>query len=583
LTDEREEVRSRIDIVNLVSQDGIRLKKVGKNYTGLCPFHADKRPSFYVMPDSGRYKCFSCGEAGDVFTFVMKRRSLDFPEALRLLAKEAGITLASRGAPAPNRQIHETAMEEALAFFREQFGRSSQAQEYCARRDIDAETLDRWEIGYAPDVGEALAAHLKRKGLPLVECKALFLIDQDPSGGYFDKFRGRLMFPIRDERGQLVAFGGRLLGDGHPKYINSSDTPLYRKSRVLYGLNRARERVMKERKAVLVEGYLDVIACHRADVGGAVASLGTSLSDEHAKLLKRWCDEVAVLYDSDAAGQKAAQRAVEMLEAEGVRVRVALMPPGDDPDTLLRTAGPEAVRKAVDAGLTPTAYRMQAVEKRLGPEQEEFWSEAVSILADARTEPEVLSHVDRLSAVFPGTRDLSDAKRILLRQVAKARKSRREHPEDERPQVVFEHKTLRGSLATHEIVVFSAFLSESFRRFGWLYARAPQLFETGIGQALSQAIIAAFPEPPVGSPATWIHRIEDESLRQALSDLLLDFRAENISETVLADAVTGLKNRKDERDLQEQKRSGVDRNEIFKRLKDRKPDPRIKKEDDDFF
>lgn len=583
MADERDEVRSRIDIVDLVSREGIRLRKVGKNYTGLCPFHPDKRPSFYVTPETGRYKCWSCGEAGDVFTWVMKRQNVDFVEALRTLAKEAGVTLSRSPEPNSQRHVHEAAMAEALAFFRDQFERSTVAQEYCAKRGLDPATLAAWEIGYAPDVGEALAVRLKRAGLSLAESRSLFLVDQDAQGGFFDKFRGRLIFPIRDEKGGLVAFGGRLLGDGHPKYINSGDTPLYRKSRVLYGMHRAREVLSKERRAVLVEGYLDVIACHRAGVTGALASLGTALAEEHAKLLRRWCDEVTILYDSDEAGQKAAARSVEVLRAEGLRVRVALMPPGDDPDTLLRTQGAESVQRAVREGLSPLDYRIQAIERRLAPEQEEFWAEVVDALAEARDELELARHVDRLAPRYPGIRDVTRAEKALRQLVTRTRRRRVARGEpNERPVTIVEHRVIRESLTAAEMVVFRAFLSEEFRRTAWVFARATQLFETRVGVELSQAIGSAFASgPPEGPPSAWLDRIEPDELRQSLSDILLDPRGERLSETFVSDSVVLLRERFERRQTQQMRQEGADPNEVFQRIRQRKPDSLAKPRDDD--
>ncbi len=338
MNDDRDEIRRRIDLVDLVSQR-VRLKRSGKNYTGLCPFHDDKSPSFYVNPALGRYTCFSCGEKGDVFTWTMKTQGLEFREALQLLADQAGVKLTSYSGPTQDKSEREgwlATMQSALIFYRNELGKSSTAKTYCDNRDIPQSVIDEWELGYAPSVREGLVSQLKRDGHQLVEAERLFLVQGDQQNGYTDKFFGRLMFPIRDDRGDLVGFGGRVLGDGTPKYINSSDTPLYRKSRVLYGFHKARDRMMKERHAVLVEGYLDVIACHRAGVKEAVASLGTSLAEDHAKLLKRFCDKVTILYDADKAGEKAAMRAVEILGEVGLQCRIALMPQGEDPDTLLR-------------------------------------------------------------------------------------------------------------------------------------------------------------------------------------------------------------------------------------------------------
>lgn len=542
MADERDEIRARVNIVELVGRE-VPIKQKGKHWTGLCPFHADKNPSFTVSPDTGRYRCWSCGETGDIFTWVMKRRNVDFVEALDILAKEAGIEIKRGGGMPPTvRQTYQEAMDEALAFFREQFAKSSVVQDYCARRGLDPETLETWEMGYAPDVSEALPTHLRRKGISLSEAKNLFLVDGDQDTGYYAKFRGRLMFPIRDEKGALVAFGGRLLGDGQPKYINSSDTPIYRKSRVLYGMYRAREAIRQSRRAVLVEGYLDVIACHRAGVTSAIASLGTSLTEDHAKLLKRWCEEVVILYDSDEAGQRAAGRAVEILEAEQLRVRVALMPPGDDPDTLLRKEGAAAVQRSVEGGVLPSEYGLRSLEKKRGPQEPEFWDEASSILADESNAIELTRHIDRLAGVFPGTRDLDLAKKAIQGMIAKAKRSKKKGAEpNARPGVGFEPRAIRGELTSAEVVIFCAFLSDEFRRQAWSFAQMTDLFASGMGRDLSLAIKAAYPIPPQGKPAEWLPRLGDSELESFLADLAFDPRGARLTAEFIADSVDVLR------------------------------------------
>lgn len=587
MADERDEIRARINIVELVGRE-VPLKKSGKRWTGLCPFHQDKNPSFNVSPETGRYRCWACGEQGDIFDWVMKRRNVDFAEALQELAKEAGVVLRRGAGIAPStRQGYETAMDAALELFRGELARSEVAQEYCRRRGLDAETLEAWQIGFAPESGQALPGAMKRRGIPLPDAKELFLVDADAQGGYYGKFRGRLMFPIRDEKGTLVAFGGRLLGDGHPKYINSSDTPLYRKSRVLYGMHRARESLTKERRAVLVEGYLDVIACHRAGVTTALASLGTALAEDQAKLLKRWCDEVVVLYDSDAAGQKAADRAIEVLGAEGLRVRIALMPPGEDPDTLLRNAGPDAVRRAAAGGLTPVAYRLGLLERRLSPETDEFWTEATTILAEEENDLEVVRHLDRLAGLYPGTKDLELAKRALRGMVGKVRRAHKgpTAPVRERPVVRAEPRAIRGELTSAEVALFGALLQDKFRRQAFLLARAPDLFQSGLAREFSQAIAAAFPlGPPEGSPAEWLPRLGNPELEGKLADLMQDPRLERMPEEFLRDTFNKLQEGMMRRKLQELKRNGASPEEILKRLREMKPDPRTKSDDaDDLF
>lgn len=574
MADETREIRARVDIVDLVSQR-VSLKKAGKNWKGLCPFHEDSNPSFDVNPAMGRYRCWACGESGDIFNWVMKTQNVDFREALQILAKQAGVTLSHTGPKqdASQREMWQTAMAEALAFFQEQFGKSAHAKEYCQKRGLSKETLDSWEIGYAPDVGDALAGVLKRKGLSLAECKQLFLVDQDPSGGYFDKFRARLIFPIRDERGELVAFGGRLLGDGHPKYINSGDTPIYRKSRVLYGMNRAKDALQKERRAILVEGYLDVIACHEAGLKGALASLGTSLAEDHAKLLKRWCDEVAILYDSDPAGQKAARRAIDVLRAEGLKVRVALMPEGEDPDTLLKNGGAAALKKTIEKSVAPLEFEIRELQKRLKPEDEEFWTELIAILGGAPSEMEMDRFIVQMAPLYPGLRDPIAAQKAIRREVSRHR--RRPAPRGNGQPEAAVPKRPEGpqktTLSASEVAVIGALLREDLREEAWDALQDASLMVTRLGIDLAEAVNGAFPlKAPEGPPALWLAEVEPESLRAKLAEVAADPRVEVIREQVLADALRHLRAQKESRELANIKSQGLDdsaRTDYLERLR----------------
>jgi DNA primase len=485
VADERDLVRSRIDLVDLIGQR-VKLKKSGRNWTGLCPFHEDRNPSFSVSPDIGRYKCWSCGASGDVFTYVMETQGLEFRDALELLAKQAGVELTrGKGQDRTKRQAMFDAMSTAQAFFRSELRASSRALEYCRNRGLTEDVLDDWEVGFAPDVGEALIAELKRKGYRLADCAELFLVDGDDQRGYHDRFRGRLMFPIRDDQGNLVAFGGRVIGDGTPKYINSSDTPLFSKGRTLYGMHRAKEAVRKERRAVLVEGYLDVIACHRSGVATAVATLGTAMGEHHVKRLALWCDEVTVLYDSDDAGQKAAERATEMLTQGGLRVRVALMPRGQDPDTLLREHGPEAVKRAVTQGVEPIDFLLKQIEARHSVESEEFWEQATGALANLTNQLEIERHLMPLAAKYPFMRDPERAARTLRQMVRKASRSRSKP--DERPDAVTARPKRPVAMPPPlESAPFRALAELETRHVAWAICLDEALFITESGRRLSR-------------------------------------------------------------------------------------------------
>lgn len=551
-----DEIRARIDIVELVGQR-VALKRAGKDWKGLCPFHDDKNPSFQVSPTLGRYRCWSCGEHGDVFTWVMKTQNVDFVEAMRILAGHAGITLPknARSVEPSKRAEQEAAMSDALAFFRSQLAKTSSAIEYCERRGITQEAMELWEIGYAPDEGSALAAYLRKKNHSLAECRSLFLVDQDSSGGYFDRFRGRLMFPIRDERGDLVAFGGRILGDGHPKYVNSGDTPLFKKSRTLYGMYRSKDKIAKERKAILVEGYLDVIACHKAGLSTAIASLGTALTEEHAKMLKRWCDGVIVLYDSDPAGQKAAERAIEVLEPEGLKVRIVLLPEGEDPDTMIRRDGPGALQRAVAQRLTPTEYRLEFLKRRMGLDQEDFWGEAVRVIAGSPSDREMELQIMRIAPLHPQLRDPIAAQASLRADVLALRKNRGRPVAAIRVRGASMKSALLISAA--ERILFHAFLSTEHREAVYGVLGEEDLFETNQGAALGRSIVEGFSSPPEGGPSDWLHLLEPTAA-QILIDLELESQSDPITATFIGETITSMRSKRERRQLRQLKTQDMD-------------------------
>jgi DNA primase len=556
LAEATDEIRARIDIVELVGQR-VALKRAAKDWKGLCPFHDDKNPSFQVSPTTGRYRCWSCGESGDVFTWVMKTQNVEFVEALQILAAQAGVALPrnARSVEPSKRSEQAEAMSEALAFFRNQLARETVAKDYCHKRGIEDDAIELWEIGYAPDEGSALATHLRKKNHSLAECRSLFLVDQDSGGGYFDRFRGRLMFPIRDERGELVAFGGRILGDGHPKYVNSGDTPLFKKSRTLYGMFRAKDKILKDRKAILVEGYLDVIACHKAGLTHAVASLGTALTEDHAKMLKRWGDGVIVLYDSDSAGQKAAERAIEVLEPEGLKVRIVLLPQGEDPDTMIRRDGPGSLQRAVAAHLTPTEYRLELLKKRMGPDQEEFWAEAVRVIAGAPSDRDMEMYIMRMAPLHPQLRDTSAAISGIRADVLAIRKGRDRKDGGYRPKVAVMRSALLLSAA--ERVLFQAFIASEHRLLVHSMLGEEDIFETNQAAALAEELLRAFPQAPSGSPSEWLHLMEPSSA-QILIDLDLESRADPITKPFIDETIGSLRRKRERRQLRQLKTQELD-------------------------
>ena len=337
-------VRGSGDIVRLIS-DYVPLKQAGSRLKGLCPFHNEKTPSFSVDPNMQLFYCFGCQTGGDVFKFVMLYEKLDFPEAVEFLARRWGVPLpAAARAPEDEARLRLLLATDAAAeFFRGQWSdpvRGRAAREYIGGRGIEEETATRFALGYAPDSWDALSSLLAARGFkPDEMIGAGLAVARKEGTGHYDRFRHRVIFPIRDTSGHVVAFGGRALGDGEPKYLNSPETPAYTKGEHLYGLDVARDAIRREGYAILVEGYLDLIALHQAGFENAVASLGTALTGAQVRLLGRFTERVVVSYDGDAAGSSAATRSLELFLERGFDVRVASLPPGDDPDDFIRAHG----------------------------------------------------------------------------------------------------------------------------------------------------------------------------------------------------------------------------------------------------
>lgn len=359
-----DEVRSRNDIVSVIGSY-VSLKKAGSNYQGLCPFHSEKTPSFNVNPSRQIYKCFGCGKGGNVITFLMEYDSLSFPEALQNLAERVGMTL-------PKTELSEQARREAdlrakmlelyktaATFYYRRFYSDAgrYAREYIVNRGLSSETMKNFGIGYSDGT---LYRYLKEEGYKDDFLAKSGLFTYDEKRGVNDKFFNRVMFPIFDQNGKVIAFGGRVLGDGLPKYLNSPETTIFDKSRNLYGLHLARRT--KQPYMLLCEGYMDTISLHQAGFDNAVASLGTSLTGMQAKLLSRYTKDVVITYDSDGAGQAAANRAIPILEEVGIRTKVLNMSPYKDPDEFIKALGREAYEERIKQATGSFTFEVQVIK-----------------------------------------------------------------------------------------------------------------------------------------------------------------------------------------------------------------------------
>ncbi len=358
-----ERLRSTVSIVDTVQQY-VALKRVGRNWVGLCPFHAEKSGSFNVKEETGRYKCFGCDKGGDVFTFIQEIEHLDFPGAVEHLAAKAGIqlnytTTGQSKERARRKQLVE-AMNDAVEWYHQRLltdPEARAARDYLRRRGLSGEVARQFKLGWAPDDWDALARGL---GASADVMQAVGLSFRNKRNKMQDSFRARVMFPIFSESGEALAFGGRILpgSDDPAKYKNSSETPIYTKSKVLYGLNWAKADIAKHDQVVVCEGYTDVIGFHRAGVARAVATCGTALTEEHVRLLKRYASRVVLAFDADAAGQGAAARFYEWEQSHKVEVSVARLPQGKDPGDLAQS-DPEALQRAVDTAMPFLGFRLQ--------------------------------------------------------------------------------------------------------------------------------------------------------------------------------------------------------------------------------
>lgn len=361
-----EEIKSRIDIVDMISEY-VSLKKAGHNWKGLCPFHAEKTPSFTVNPAKQIYRCFGCGNGGDIFTFVMQHEKVEFKEALRFLAKRAGVTLKMSVEDAGRAGEKETILKiqkYALAFFQNNLLKSPAASSYLEKRGIHEDACKLFYLGYAPKSWDALKKYLEGKGFRAEMIMKAGLITRTAKG-YFDMFRHRIIFPIFDLRGDVIAFGGRVMDDSEPKYLNSPETPVFNKGKALYGLNDAKKHIKEADSVLLMEGYLDVIAAHMHGFKNAVAPLGTALTPEHGKLIKRFTDNVMIVFDSDQAGAKASRSAAETLFECGLDTKLLSLPAKDDPDSFIRKNGKEAFSILINKPLSIIDFLVrQKKEKR---------------------------------------------------------------------------------------------------------------------------------------------------------------------------------------------------------------------------
>lgn len=383
-----DELLARTDIVDLVGEY-VPLTQKGRNYWGLCPFHSERTPSFSVSADKQIYKCFGCGKGGGAINFVMEEENLSFPEAVRLLAKRAGMTMPEsegegRGLRERREKLLELNRQAARIFHRQLYEPEGRAGlDYLRQRGLSKSTLTRFGLGFAPDRWDGMLRALGELGYDKRDLLEAGLAVNNQDGRIYDRFRGRVMFPIIDVRGNVIGFGGRVMDGSTPKYLNSPETLVYHKSRNLFALNIAKKS--KAGRVILTEGYMDTIALHQAGFDSAVASLGTSLTAEHAQLLSRYFKHAIISYDGDGAGISAAQRAIPLLEKAGLKVKVLRVKGAKDPDEFIKAYGPQAFAKLLDQSENQLDYRLEQIRDKFDLEDDAqrvaFLQEAAAMLS----------------------------------------------------------------------------------------------------------------------------------------------------------------------------------------------------------
>lgn len=399
------ELKGRNSIVDIIGT-AIQLKRNGTRHTGLCPFHGEKTPSFTVFEETASYYCFGCGAGGDVITFVMKYQNLDYMEAVRYLADRVGMTLPDRDDKAAEfarksrERMYEMHKLAARFYYKTLMSPQGKAGlDYLTNRGIDKTAITRFGLGYAPDSFDALRNHLKAQGYSENEALSAGLLAKSEKGHKYDKFRNRVMFPVFDLRGNVVAFSGRILGDGQPKYLNSPETPIYTKGNCVFGLHLAKNQ--PEGLLILCEGNLDVVSLHQAGFSGAVAPLGTAFTKEQARILARYAKNIVVAFDNDSAGLKATEKAINFLEENGIPVRVLQMSGAKDPDEFIKTYGRERFEMLLKSSKTPIEFQLDKLKAGMDLKdtamQMEYLRRAVRVIAGIDSPVERDVYIGKLS------------------------------------------------------------------------------------------------------------------------------------------------------------------------------------------
>ena len=546
-----EDIRKSVDIVDVVSEY-VQLKKQGRNLTGLCPFHGEKTPSFSVSSDKQLYHCFGCGAGGNVFSFIMETEGLSFVEAVGKMAKRVNISLpeAEEAGAAANER------NESLKYWFEGHSLTAkfynhiltstdegkEAREYLRKRGFTKDAIDTFQIGYAPNSWDLLTNFLEKRQLPLTEMAESGLLSvRDFDKKTYDRFRDRIMFPIWNKNGEIIAFGGRILKEGNPKYLNSPESSVFTKSDILYYFHKARQKMRKKGEAVLFEGYVDVISAWRAGIENGVATLGTALTDVHVKMLRRNVDKVILCYDADDAGQNATFKNAKVLEEAGLQVRVARLPEGYDPDDYIQKHGPEQFNQnVISQSMTLMAFKFQYLRrgKNLLDEGErmDYIHTVLKEISQLTRAVERDHYLRQLAEEFSLSLEALKQEQVQIFKVQKRKEKREYKSSSESYDFMKPQKKLKLAYENAERQLLAHMLqSESVA--AQVQEKVGSAFNIDEHQAIAAYLYSFYSEGLNPDPSNFIERLEDESLKRISTELAMMTISDDLSERELDDYI----------------------------------------------
>ncbi|WP_216830040.1 DNA primase [Alkalihalobacterium elongatum] len=549
-----EEVRKTADIVEVINEY-VQLKKQGRNYIGLCPFHGEKTPSFSVSPDKQLYHCFGCGAGGNVFSFLMELEGLSFVESVVKLGEKTNVELPSVRADQKKSNEHsaiEAAHELAMKFYHHILLKTDMGTvglDYLQKRGFTKEMIDHFQMGFAPNHWDSLTSLLEKRGFNLKGLeKAGLLSVREFDGKVFDRFRNRIMFPIWDRQGNVIAFGGRIIDDGKPKYLNSPETVLFNKSRTLYGIHIARPSIRKLNQAVLFEGYIDVISAWGAGVSNGIATLGTALTEEQAKIIRRNAETVIICYDSDEAGIQATSRAASILVQAGCYVKVALLPEGQDPDDYIQAHGGEQFKRdIIDGSLTLMSFKMQYLRrgKNLLDEGERmrYIEEVLNEISDLPRAVERDHYLRQVASEFSLSLEALKQEQYRIYREKRNKGGQQQQPNGSKARSFvevkkrgFEQKKLLPAFHNAERILL-AYMMKDAEIAATIQEKVGGAFNIDEYHAIVAHLFAYYGEGYEPNPSFFIERLQDEKLRRIATEVaMLDIR-EELSDQELDDYI----------------------------------------------